>query len=516
MPTKQTAARFLMQATLGAGSGDIERACSAGLEGWIEEQFQVAPSVTHEEVHRHRAAGEHYEMHHAWWRQVLTADDLLRQRIAVALTDVFVVSEMSIEFVPWEMMKYYDDLGRLAFGNWRDILRMVSLSPLTGYYLSHLRNRKADPALQRYPDENYAREIMQLFSIGLWELEQDGTRRRDAEGREIPTYGNADVMNFARVFTGLAYGGPLADTSRPADFMDAPADFGNPMKLWEEEHDRDAKRLLRGFRTPSFADAPGRRGIDDIEDALDNLFYHPNVGPFFGRLLIQRLVTSNPSAGFVGRVAAAFENNGRAVRGDMKAVIKAVLLDEEAVNPPADRSRSGRLHEPYLRYVRLARTFNARSADGSFRVSDHDTLESMNQILLNAPSVFNFFLPDYRPPGALAEAGLCAPEFQIMTSSTAVTSLNHYARMVSGGFGDDPAGPGAMRLDFSEELAVAGDPDALIGLLDLKLACGALGEETRAVLRAAYAEMPEGSTAEDRVRAMVQLVAISPDCAVME
>ena len=200
----------------------------------------------------------------------------------------------------------------------------------------------------------------------------------------------------------------------------------------------------------------------------------------------------------------------------MRAVIRAVLLDGEALNPPADRSRSGRLHEPYLRYVRLARTFNARSADGSFRISDHDTQEAMNQSLLNAPSVFNFFLPDYQPPGEVAAAGLFAPEFQIMTSSTAVTSLNHLARVIAGGFGDDPAGPGAMRLDFSEELAVAGDPDALIGLLDIKLACGALSEETKAVLRTAYAEMPAASTPADRVRALAQLVALAPDCAVME
>lgn len=294
-PTRQQAARFLTQATLGAGAGDIERVCALGFEGWIEAQFQTEPSVTHEEVYRHRAAGLHYEMHHAWWRQVLTADDLLRQRMAVAFTEIFVVSEMAIEFVPWEMMQYYDDLGRMAFGNWRDLLKMVTLSPLMGYYLSHLRNRKPDPGLQRYPDENYAREVMQLFSIGLWQLNRDGTRRLDGNGREIPTYGNAEVTNFARVFTGMGFGGPLADVGKPEDFLNSPADYGSPMKLWEEEHDQGEKRLLRGIRLPAFAEAPGRKAIDDVEDAIDNLFHHPNVGPFFGRLLIQRLVTSNPS-----------------------------------------------------------------------------------------------------------------------------------------------------------------------------------------------------------------------------
>jgi uncharacterized protein (DUF1800 family) len=515
-PTRGQAARFLMQATLGGCTADIDRVCSLGFEEWIEAQFRTEPSVTHEEVYRHRAAGEHFEMHHAWWRQVLTADDFLRQRMAVALSEIFVVSEMAIEFVPWEMMNFYDDLGRMTFGNWRDLLRMVTMSPMMGHYLSHLRNRKPDPKLQRYPDENYAREVMQLFSIGLWKLNQDGTRRIDGEGREMPTYGNAEVTNFARVFTGLGFGGPLSDVGRPGDFLNSPPDYGNPMKLWEEEHDRDEKTLLRGIRLPAFADAPGRKAIDDIEDAIDNVFHHPNVGPFFGRLLIQRLVTSNPSPEYIRRVAMAFENNGRAVRGDMQAVIKAILLDDEARTPAPAGPASGRLHEPYLRYVRLARTFKARSGDGSFKISDHDTLESMDQILLNAPSVFNFFLPEYLPPGPMAEARIYGPEFQIMTSSTAITSLNHYSRMVASGFGDVADGPETMRLDFGEEITVADNPEALIELLDVKMTGGSLGGDTKQILLRAYGEIPAACTAEEKVKAIVQLIAISPDFAVSE
>ena len=515
-PTPKEAARFLMQATLGATTDDIAEVCALGFEAWIDAQFQIPTSIAHEEVRRHIAAGIPYQIHHAWWRQILTGRDLLRQRMAVALSEIFVISEVSINFVAWEMMEYYDDLAEMSFGNWRDLLKAVSLDPLMGHFLSHLRNRKADPALQRYPDENYAREVMQLFSIGLWELNEDGTRRRDEHGREIPTYDNTAITAFARVFTGLGFGGPLADENKPGDFLNAPPDYSHPMKLWEDEHDREEKALLRGTTLPAFADAPGRRAMDDIDDAMDNLFHHPNVGPFFGRLLIQRLVTSNPSPEYLRRVATAFADNGRGERGDMKAVIKAILLDPEARNPAANPATAGRLREPYLRYVRLARTFKARSQEGSFKINDHNTLLTINQSLLNAPSVFNFFLPDYQPPGPLAAAGLYAPEFQIMTSCTAITSVNRYHRMIGDGFGEIADDPGIMRLSFDEELKVADDPEALIDLLDLKMACGALSDETKEILLAAYREMPADTSAEARVKTIAQLISLSPDFAVFQ
>ncbi len=293
------------------------------------------------------------------------------------------------------MMKYYDELALLASENWRDLLKMITLHPLMGYYLSHLRNRKGDLAAQRFPDENFAREIMQLFSIGLWRLNADGTHVVGDDGQPIPAYGNREVTEFARIFTGLAYGGPSADSRQPKDFFDAPVNFGDPMKMWEDEHDQGEKHLLRWQRIPPFAELPGRSAMDDIEDALDNLFHHPNVGPFFGRFLIQRLVTSNPSPGYVGRVSAAFANDGRARRGSMRAVVKAILLDPEAQIRPAQPTPPvlfGRLQEPYLRYVRLARTFEASSQAGTFSINDHNTQKATDQILLNSPSVFNFFL----------------------------------------------------------------------------------------------------------------------------
>jgi uncharacterized protein (DUF1800 family) len=390
------------------------------------------------------------------------------------------------------------------------------MDPLMGFYLTFLRNRRPDPASGRFPDENYAREIMQLFSIGLWELNEDGTHRLDEHGREIPTYDNTDVMNFARVFTGLSFGYTESSVDRPQDFFDGLPEYGAPMKVWEGEHDQGVKHLLRGVRLPSFAEAPGRTAMDDIEAALDNLFQHPNVGPFFGRFLIQRLVKSNPSPDYTRRVARAFADNGRGVRGDMRAVIKAVLLDPEARAHEPDAPASGRLREPYLRYVRLGRSFGARSADGTFKVNDHDTKDAVNQLLFNSPSVFNFFLPDYQPPGLLAEAGICAPEFQVMTSSTAITSLNHYARMVRSGFGDAPEGPGRMQLDLSGEIALADDPEALLDLLDLKMTWGHLGDDTRGILLEAWREMPPSFTAGDRVKALIHLIVVSPDFAVFQ
>lgn len=513
-PTPNQAARFLLHATLGPTPAEIRRVTEIGFEAWIDEQFALAPSQTHQEVQAARIAGLHFEMHHAWWRQVLTAPDVLRQRIAVALTEIFVISEVAIEFVPWEMMEYYDDLGRHAFGNWRDLLHAVTLDPLMAYYLTYLRNRKAEPAEQRYPDENYAREVMQLFSIGLWELNPDGTRRKDAQGQDIPTYDNREITAFASVFTGLSFGGPGADVTRPDDFFNAPLDYSAPLKMWEEHHDQGEKVLLRGTRLPGFSSAPGRKGMDDIDDAVDNLFQHPNVGPFFGRLLIQRLVTSNPTPAYIGRVAAAFADNGRGQRGDLKAVIKAILLDPEALTPDPIGPGSGRLREPYLRYVALARAFGARAESGAFKINDHNTYAATNQILLNSPSVFNFFLPDYQQPGAIANGGLHAPEFQIMTSTTAVTALNHYSRMVSVGFGDHAEGPDAMRLNFAEEIPLADQPAALIDHLAIKLTGGSLSERTRQILLTAHQEMPPAFSAEEKVKALIQLVALSPDFAV--
>jgi len=363
----------------------------------------------------------------------MTSPDLLRQRIAFALSEIFVISRR-VEFISDDtrgVANYYDLLLTHAFGNFRDLLLDVTLHPAMGAYLSHLGNRKADLSKNRYPDENYAREVMQLFSIGLFELNQDGTQKLDENGEPIPTYTNANITEFAKIFTGLTiepHPQFLADLAEEGEefvyneeyYLDPLGILYKPMIAFEQEHDSGPKTLLNGTVVPA-----GQGTMADIEAAIDNLFNHPNVGPFIGLRLIQRLVKSNPSPAYVSRVAGTFNDNGQGVRGDMQAVIQAILLDEEArdtsyLNDPTH----GMLREPLVRYISLCRTFNATNSSGEYTyVPDHFSQE-MLQYVVDSPSVFNFFLPNYQPIGPIAEADLVAPEFQITTSYTAVSAAN--------------------------------------------------------------------------------------------
>lgn len=257
----------------------------------------------------------------SWWQQVIDGPDPLRQRVALALSEIFVVSDNSdaVASNPVGAASYYDMLLGDAFGNYRDILLDVTLHPVMGAYLSHLRNDKSDPRSGRYPDENYAREIMQLLSIGLFQLKQDGTLLRDGRGKPIPTYDNDDITELAKIFTGLSFDGPDRNFGSGAEA------WTRPMRMYEEHHEPGPKRLIRGRHVPA-----SQTGMQDISAAVDNLFRHPNVGPFIARRLIQRLVTSNPSPLYVQRAAAAFADDGHRVRGNMRAVISAILLDPEA------------------------------------------------------------------------------------------------------------------------------------------------------------------------------------------
>jgi len=274
-------------------------------------------------------------MQNSFWRNALSGEDVLRQRVAFALSQIFVVSQANPDIKVRLASGYFDVLGRNAFGNFRTLLEEVSLSPAMGIYLSHLGNRKSDLATGRLPDENYAREIMQLFTIGLHELNQDGTVKLDpADGTPMETYGVADIQGLAKVFTGFSWAGPDTSGVRFVDRVVGISDrYYLPMQGYPQFHEPGPKSFLG--RTIDTTDPK-----DSLKQALDILFNHPNVGPFFGRLMIQRLVTSNPSPAYVGRVAAAFANNGKGVRGDMQAVIRAVLLDPEATNPPPPGIRS--------------------------------------------------------------------------------------------------------------------------------------------------------------------------------
>lgn len=500
-PTLEEASRFLAQASLSSRIHDIETVASIGYSTWIDQQFSEDPGYIQPGVEWWYENEENVfwvHRHYSWWDQVMNSPDLLRQRMAVALGEIYVVSDQALDggAATLGMANFYDMLLEHSFGNWRDILRDVSLHPSMGAYLSHLQNRKADPDANRYPDENFAREIMQLFSIGLFELNPDGSRKSDAEGQDIPTYDNEDITNFARVFTGFAYGGPENNTSISWHFDYGQWTWDHPMKAWEHEHDQDAKILLNETALPSFSDAPGRVAMDDFEAAMDNLFEHPNVGPFIAYRLIQRLVKSNPSPGYVQRVGMVFDDNGQGVRGDMKSVVKAILLDAEARSHAAySDPHAGRLREPYLRWVRIVTSLGASSRDGGKPIiPDWSHLSEMGQRVMSSNSVFNFFQTDYVPQGEMAEAGLVGPEFQVLNSSTAMATQNIYGSAMMWGFGqwEDPDGDGhntsSMSFEFTDEIALmqSDGVGALIDRLDLVLFHGTMTDRTREIMLAAY------------------------------
>ncbi len=559
-PSAKAAARFLIQAAFGPdqdsdADGDqipenVEELMGMGFDAWINDQFtrpvgRLQPFVTWAEANEQALQIYNDSKQDAWWGRVMglpklrpddTATQLpdpLRQRIGFCLSQIFVISDRmeDIGVAPIGMANYYDMLLTHSFGNFRNLLLDVSLHPCMGMYLSHLGNQKANPATNRFPDENYAREIMQLFSIGLWELNQDGSRMLNAQGQPISTYTNADITQFARVFTGLAFGG------NNEFFGLHPRDFTTQMKAWDAEHDLAPKTLLRGTVTPARTASAADNGTAtmlDVNAAVDNLFNHPNVGPFIGRLLIQRLVTSNPSPAYIGRVSAAFANNGSGVRGDMKAFIKAILLDPEArdasmMNLPA----FGKLREPFLRCVNLARAFNASTPSGWYYL-DAFTLDHVQEPM-KAPSVFNYFLPSYAPPGVLVDQGLVAPEFQIINASTGTTSANYFWTHITGGLHRWGVGNQSYNttLNLTQEMLmnvpaanindpnpnVQGlDPDPLLRRLDLVLTGGTLSPQQFQIIREALVRVGPNSVWEwpkARLKLAIYLIVTSPDFCVL-
>lgn len=511
------ASRFAAQATSGLDYAAIEALAVEGREAWLERQFAL-PVGKHSPISRElldrRAAGEFSEIEEdvvfsiltrrlAWWHRTVTADDSLRQRVAFALSQIFVVSDKVDQLVidPFALSGYYDMLLQNSFGNFRDLLRDVTLHPAMGIYLSHVNNRRSDPERNIFPDENYAREVMQLFSIGLFELNLDGSVRTDDSGRPLATYDNSDIGEFAKVFTGLSFGGDGAYFGNPDP------NYLAPMQMFDEFHEAGAKTLLGGTRL-----AAGQSGDEDIEGAIDNLFNHPNVGPFIGRQLIQRLVTSNPSPAYIERVARAFNGDTSGIRGDMKAVLRAVLLDSEATAAVDPNGVFGKLREPVTRYAAILRQFGASSDDGFIANTGYFVEELGKQHPLSAPSVFNFFLPAHTPAGEIAEAGLVAPEFQITTSSSIVGVSNLIDAVILADFVTDAPEPFLpATLDFSDYEELASDSEALVDRLNLLLTAGTLDPETREVVLEVLNDIDEMPV---RARVAIYLFLISSDYSV--
>lgn len=519
------AARFLTQATFGPWTGDIEAVMRQGYVGWINAQMALPASSHRSETMADFAANNaggqapnadrvntrpgNVHRQHAWWKIALTGEDQLRQRVAFALSQILVISDQNGTVNAWQegAAHYYDALARHAFGNFRDLIEEVTLSPMMGVYLSHMRNAKATGGA--LPDENYAREIMQLFTIGLNQLHPDGTLKLDPSGRPIPTYNQTIIAEMAKVFTGWAFYTLPGQTQNFRGGRTNNSSWVTPMELYPAFHEDGAKAIFDNIVIP-----PNQGGAKDLADVLDALVAHPNTGPFIARQLIQRLVTSNPSPGYVYRVARAFADNGGGVRGDLGAVVRAILLDYEARSPEvADNLTFGKLKEPLLRTTALLRAFNARTNTGRLPINNANA--QISQSALSAPTVFNFFEPAYVHPGALASAGLYAPEFQILTDTTAITLTNYLYGYI---YATRPtaATSNTVYLDYTSFLPLATQPANLVGQLNLLLAAGSMPATARDRIVAGLNALPSNTAALDRVRAAIYLTVSTPQGAIQK
>ena len=531
------AARFLLQAQFSASTSEIASVRSIGYAAWLEQQFVATPGqsgwdwlltrdyqTTDATTRRFHESFIDYPADNMLWQQLLSSPDAVRRRMALSLTEFFVVGipglNSRIRWPSFMIANWWDTLCSQAFGNYRSLLEAVTLHPAMGLYLNAAGNQKENPATGRVPDENYAREVMQLFSIGLYELNNDGTPKN---GVLKETYTNADVSNLARVFTGYQVDerGRVADTTTiPGETVYDFAYAAKPMYFTASRHS-DLQASFLGVTVP--ANTPGGTALTT---ALDTLFNHPNVGPFFGRQMIQRLVTSNPSPAYVGRVAAAFNNNGQGVRGDLKAVWRAILLDEEARSTSGlTNPQFGKLREPMLRFAQWARTFGVTSAVNSWKLVNFGA--NLGQGPLRSPSVFNFFRPGYVPPNTtLASAGLVAPEFQLVSEQQVMDYLGAMYSPIRNGFNirnaavPENASSGAYAYDvkanYAAEIALAPNASALVDRLDLLLCAGQLKAATKALIVGALASpvVTASSTESDklnRIAAAIFLIMASAD-----
>ncbi len=489
------AARFLAQASYGATTPAMAELKKYGYRNWIERQFNTPRIDTHWDYVARQGPlkclsvtptlcdSKHINaVMESFWQQAITGPDQLRQRMVFALSQIFVVSTVNsaVSVQPDAHGAYLDTLSTHAFGNFRDLLEAVTRHPAMGLYLSHMGNQKENPTTGQTPDENYAREVMQLFTIGLWELDEKG-RRRQLNGQDIPTYGLDDVMGMARVLTGLSWGDPDPTDSVKVGWW-GPTTFNAPMTMYPQHHSQGEKKFL-GVTIPARSGtATKEQADDDLRIALDALFNHANTPAFISRQLIKRFVTSNPSDDYVGRVADAFRNNGFGVRGDLKAVIRAILLDPEARNAgKITDPQWGKLREPVVRYAHFLRAFNARSPTDRYMIWNlEDPISSLGQNPQRAPSVFNWYQPEYRPPGELADANVTAPEFQI-THETTLTGYQNFmtnaVERTTANFVKDK--PEAFVVDYSREIALAENPTDLINHLDVLLMNGQMSTGTR-------------------------------------
>jgi uncharacterized protein (DUF1800 family) len=520
--TKPDAFRFLNQATFGATEAEAQNLIalgnsSTGYTRWLDQQFAQPTSVQLPTVQAayttltnpiQMMATLNVDRQEIWLRNALKGNDQLRQRVAFALSQIMVVSQQSaLQPMPFALADYYDLLARSAFGDFRKLMEDVTLHPAMGVYLNMLGNQKPDTARNIRPDENYARELMQLFTVGLVELNLDGTVKKDAQGQPIPTYDQSVIEGFANVFTGWNYAGA-------ASFAQARRTLQNqvqPMQAYPEQHSPAAKTLLQypGAAKPSLP--AGQTPQQDLADALDNIFNHPNVGPFISKQLIQKLVTSNPSPQYVERVASRFNDDGTGRRGNLQAVVRAILTDTEARSATGSAT-AGKLKEPLLRLTQFYRAYDAKAANGQYRLAS--AINTFGEGPLQSPSVFNFYSPFYAPPGEIADQNLVAPEMQIATEYLNTTTTNFFYQQVffrnssSTGLAEN-----AVAIDIASEVGIAGDSEALVNRIAEKLLASQVSATLKAEAKAAADRIPATNPAQ-RVAEALYLVVTSPEYAV--
>lgn len=564
------AARFLLQSQFNATDAEIAAVSSGTFASYLQQQFAKPIGVTGWDWLEARGYGmsdknsyffTSYPADGMIWNQLFTSQDGMRKRMALAMSEFFVSSMQSAEFT-WRShayAQYWDTLVANAFGNYRQLLEAITLNPAMGYFLNTKGNLKENAATGRLPDENYGREVMQLFTIGLYLLNLDGTEKLDGNGKKIETYTQSDVSNLARVFTGYDFDNTgikgtvdVFDSSGVLQSykVDGRDSVRRPMLLNANNHSTLAATFL-GTTVNA-----GTAGAAALKSALDTLFNHPNVGPFFGRQMIQRLVTSNPSPAYVARVAAAFNNNGAGVRGDLKAVWTAIFLDDEArrtytvstitapVNTSTIQNAEGRLNrdisdksfgklrEPMLRFVQWGRTFGLAPVNTAYQYwklpETSNAADSLAQSPLRSPSVFNYFRPGFVPPStALAATNTPAPEFQLVNETTVGGYLNYMQSVIRSGLSSyiDPTVPQQYypasfpytlhsAATYTQELALVGNPTALVKRLNLLMCAGQISSANEGLMITALTSMPVNSTVAatllsqqmDRVCAAVLMV----------
>lgn len=509
------ASRFLAQASMGATRNQIARIKVIGFSAWLDEQMD--PLKTPQTSSRWdwinqinwNGSKPRYQLESIYWRKLMASPDTLRQRITLALSEILVVSFAGLDTAYFgDVSCYLDLLEKEAFGNYRNLLGQISTSNAMGGYLSFVNNVKSAGPNSPQPDENYARELLQLFTIGLVKLNQDGSSQNDASGQPIESYNQSDITQLARIFTGW-----VRDNN--AGGSGAALMASSPRKMIANAASHDFGSITFLGSTVS----GGATVLDRLNKTLDIIFAHPNVAPFISKQLIQRLVTSNPSAKYISAVAAIFNNDGTGVKGNLRAVVKAILLHDEARNPSFTVNNfSGKLREPILRLTAWARAYTDTStafttpAGGTPSAPILDRWEiapldspatGLGQQQMRSPTVFNFFRPTYSlknssqvaiPANMVINGALVAPEFQI-TNETSIAGYSNFSYwFTTSGFNNLPC-------DYSSLLPLADDANSLLNEINVVLCAGQLSAATLNTLSAAINTMSKGSIQARGLRA---------------